>query len=261
MAACDSFLVANLSTPIARWSRQVAIREAHSGTHACARHKFRDTSLAECPTVSVRSVMPKAIVMEHLIPAGVFGPNETTLDIRAYLVPHATGLTLVDTGMSPSGAALDQALAQAGAAWTDVSEVVITHAHPDHTGALGKVRTSAPHVRVFAHPAENLTDTQPLSDGGTVGRLKAFETPGHTPGHLCLLDEDSGAVMVGDCLMVQDGRLVRAFAQFTVDAEQAERSLHHLRRLRPSQMLFSHGPEIDRPWDELDDLLDNPPVT
>ena len=58
--------------------------------------------------------MPTPILMEQVLPAGVLGPHETILDIRAYLVPHPTGLTLVDTGMAPSGHALDQALADAG---------------------------------------------------------------------------------------------------------------------------------------------------
>lgn len=203
--------------------------------------------------------MPTAILMEQVLPAGAIGPEETILDIRAYLVPHQTGLTLVDTGMARNGLALDRALLDAGATWADVSEVVITHAHPDHTGALGHVRASAPHARFFAHPAEGLSNTHPLLDGETVGELRAFATPGHTPGHLCLLDEATGAVLLGDCLMVQDGRLVRAFAQFTVDAALAEQSLHRLRSLRGTRMLFSHGPEIRQPWDELDVLLDNQP--
>jgi glyoxylase-like metal-dependent hydrolase (beta-lactamase superfamily II) len=196
-----------------------------------------------------------SIPMEHVLPAGVLGPNPMAVNVRAHLVPHETGLTLVDTGLDPSGQALDQALAEAGASWADVSEVVITHAHPDHIGALGHVRTSAPHVRIFANPAEGLGDTQPLSDGETIGSLRAFATPGHTAGHQSLVDESSGAVLIGDCLGVMDGQLGRAPEQFTADAEQAERSLHGLRSLRGARMLFAHGPEIDRPWDELDALL------
>ena len=37
--------------------------------------------------------------MEHVIPAGRLGPEPVKLDVRAYLVPHESGLVLVDTGM------------------------------------------------------------------------------------------------------------------------------------------------------------------
>jgi glyoxylase-like metal-dependent hydrolase (beta-lactamase superfamily II) len=53
-----------------------------------------------------------SIPMEHDIPAGAFGPEPVRLDVRAYLAPHATGLVLVDTGLDPSGEAIDAALAQ-----------------------------------------------------------------------------------------------------------------------------------------------------
>jgi hypothetical protein len=39
----------------------------------------------------------RAVVMEHRIPAGALGPEPVTLDVRAYLVTHATGVILVDT--------------------------------------------------------------------------------------------------------------------------------------------------------------------
>jgi glyoxylase-like metal-dependent hydrolase (beta-lactamase superfamily II) len=56
--------------------------------------------------------------------------------VRAYLVTHATGVILIDTGMDASGHALDAALGEASAAWSDVSHVLISHAHRDHVGAL-----------------------------------------------------------------------------------------------------------------------------
>jgi glyoxylase-like metal-dependent hydrolase (beta-lactamase superfamily II) len=196
-----------------------------------------------------------AIPMEHVIPAGILGPDPMTVNVRAYLVPHETGLTLVDTGLEPGGDALDLALADAGASWTDVSDVVITHAHPDHVGALDHVRVAAPKARVHANPAERMAGTLPLSDGDTVNSLRAIATPGHTEGHLSLIDESQSALLVGDCLGVVDGQLVRAPAQFTADGEQAEQSLHHLRSLRGSRMLFAHGHELTQPWAALDALL------
>jgi glyoxylase-like metal-dependent hydrolase (beta-lactamase superfamily II) len=196
-----------------------------------------------------------AVPMEHLIPAGGLGPEPVKLDVRAYLVPHESGLLLVDTGMDASGQALDLALAQCGASWTDVSHVVLTHGHPDHVGALDHLRQEAPGARVLADPVEAIPGTEPLSDGALVGGLRAFATPGHTPGHLSLLDESQGVLIVGDCLGTTDGELVRAPERFTADPEQAEQSLRRLLALRGARMLFGHGPELSRPWEALDVLL------
>jgi glyoxylase-like metal-dependent hydrolase (beta-lactamase superfamily II) len=70
-----------------------------------------------------------------------------------------------------------------------------------------------------------------------------------------LVDESRGLLLVGDCLGVVGGELVRAPARFTSDAAGAEQSLRRLRDLRGSRMLFAHGPEISRPWEALDALL------
>jgi glyoxylase-like metal-dependent hydrolase (beta-lactamase superfamily II) len=198
------------------------------------------------------------IPMEHEIPAGAMGPAPMRLDVRAYLVPHATGLVLVDTGMDPAGDAIQTALAGAGASWSDVSDVVLTHAHPDHVGALDQVKASAPNVTVHAHPSERLPGASAVDDGSRVGTLRVFATPGHTAGHISLIDNDRGALLIGDCLGVVDGQLVRAPDPFTADRETAERSLERLRDLRDlrdGRMLFAHGPEIASPWTALDLLL------
>jgi glyoxylase-like metal-dependent hydrolase (beta-lactamase superfamily II) len=63
----------------------------------------------------------RAIVMEHRIPAGALGPDPVQLDVRTYLVAHASGVILIDTGMDAGGLALDAALGEAGATWPDVS--------------------------------------------------------------------------------------------------------------------------------------------
>lgn len=195
------------------------------------------------------------IAMEYVIPAGALGPEEMTLDVRAYLVPHKSRLVLVDTGMDPTGHALDAALKGAGAEWSDVSQVIITHGHPDHVGALAHVRQVAPGAKFFAHPAEGIVDTKDLSDGDVIGSLRVFATPGHTPGHLSLIDEDRGVLLVGDCVGVVGGQMVRAPEPFTADLEQAEKSLHHLTDLRGARMCFAHGPELDHPWEALDLLI------
>ncbi len=37
-----------------------------------------------------------------------------------------------------------------------------------------------------------------VSDGDRVGRLRVVHTPGHTPGHLCFVDEITGTMLTGD---------------------------------------------------------------
>ncbi len=195
------------------------------------------------------------IRMEEHLPAGALGPFPVALDIRAYLVAYGAGLVLVDTGMDPSGSSIDAALKGGGADWSDVRQIVLTHGHLDHIGGLHHARSSAPSAVVRASPLEMIDGAQPLTEGAIIGSLRAFATPGHTPGHMSLYDEDRSILLVGDCLGVIDGKLVRAPARFTSDRAQAERSLRRLLELRGARMLFAHGPEIDRPWDALDELL------
>jgi glyoxylase-like metal-dependent hydrolase (beta-lactamase superfamily II) len=197
----------------------------------------------------------RPVVMEHRIPAGALGPEPVTLDVRAYLVTHATGVILVDTGMDASGHALDVALGEAGAAWPDVSHVLITHAHRDHVGALDHVRQAAPAAAVMASPMEGLPGLHPLADRDVIGPLRVFASPGHTPGHLSLVDEEQGVLLVGDCVGVVAGRLVRAPERFTADPDVAEQTLRSLLVWRGTRMLFAHGPELASSWDELETLL------
>ena len=197
----------------------------------------------------------RAVVMEHRIPAGALGPEPVTLDVRAYLVTYASGVILVDTGMDASGDALDAALGEAGAAWSDVSHVLISHAHRDHVGALDHVRQAAPAAAVMASPVEGLAGLLPLADRDVIGPLRVVASPGHTPGHLSLVDEEQGVLLVGDCVGVVAGRLVRAPERFTADPGVAEQTLRSLLVWRGARMLFAHGPELASPWDELETLL------
>ena len=41
----------------------------------------------------------KPVIQELRIPAGIAGPAELTMDVRCFIVPHAAGLLLIDTGV------------------------------------------------------------------------------------------------------------------------------------------------------------------
>lgn len=85
--------------------------------------------------------------------------------------------------------------------------VVNTHADRDHTGANRLFN------RIFMHVAEmhRYNDPEmkslvrPLFDGDVIDlgnmRWKIILTPGHTPGHIMLFEEDRGILLSGDSLM------------------------------------------------------------
>lgn len=91
----------------------------------------------------------------------------------------------------------DSALAAvAKSGWT-LSAIVNTHGHWDHVGG-----NEALHERfgvpIFAHPLEEVPNAQAIGTTVMAGTstLQVLRTPGHRPGHVCLLGE--GALFTGD---------------------------------------------------------------
>jgi glyoxylase-like metal-dependent hydrolase (beta-lactamase superfamily II) len=84
------------------------------------------------------SVVEAAITELHM-PPGALGPEAVTSDVRCFVVPHPDGVVLIDTGPPGSTATIRSALSRVGASWSDVSDVVLTHAHFDHVGGLAAV--------------------------------------------------------------------------------------------------------------------------
>lgn len=190
------------------------------------------------------------IVFDIHLPAGITGPDTMDFDVRCFLVPHSTGLVLVDTALPGSADAIGAALDELGATWADVTDILLSHDHPDHVGGLAEVFARAGTATVWGNPP---LSARPLDEGATIRTLTVLHTPGHTAGHVSLLHE-SGALLVGDIVGNQDGALVRAPAAFTADPAEAERSLRRVAALRPSRMLPAHGDEIDQPQQALDQL-------
>jgi glyoxylase-like metal-dependent hydrolase (beta-lactamase superfamily II) len=69
------------------------------------------------------------------------------------------------------------------------TEIMRAFRGPDGAAAL-------PGSTAMAEPDVLLADGDPVPLPGR--RVRALWTPGHTPGHLCLVDEDAGAVLTGD---------------------------------------------------------------
>ncbi len=144
--------------------------------------------------------------------------------IASYLIPHAHGALLVESGPGSTIPALQAGLRAHGFNEKDVTDVLLTHIHLDHAGAAGWFArqgaqvhvhpVGAPHMlnpekllasaaRLYGDQMEQLwgeflpvpeerlkviEDNQVLEIGGL--RLRALDTPGHANHHHVYIFDD-----------------------------------------------------------------------
>lgn len=130
-----------------------------------------------------------------------------------------------------------------------VRAVLLTHGHQDHCAAAPFV-SNAFDAPIWGHAsianevsfpiARSLDDGEVIEVGGSARwRLRCHLTPGHDPGHLCFLEETTGALIVGDMLANPGPVLINLDegGDMTVYLEQLER----LRALSFHLLIPAHG--------------------
>lgn len=83
-----------------------------------------------------------------------------------------------------------------------------------------------------------------LRDGDRLpwgGGCRVIGTPGHTPGHLSLYVEPEDLLIAGDAAVAENGVLVIANPQFTLDPAAAEDSLEKLKHWGAGRMICYHS--------------------
>lgn len=96
------------------------------------------------------------------------------------LVVDGDQVLVVDPGMAPSQAAILDPLGALGFEAAQVTDVVISHHHPDHTvnvGLFGDARVHD-HWAVYDH---DVWDSRPAQGFEVSPSVVLWETPGHTP--------------------------------------------------------------------------------
>lgn len=112
--------------------------------------------------------------------------------------------TLIDVGRDPSIIEKIKA-APTGVGKKQVDQVILTHSHYDHTSMLDEVRrVFNPRVLAFSASLEGvdhrLVGGERLRAADT--RIEVIHTPAHTEDSICLFDEPSGGLFVGDSPVV-----------------------------------------------------------
>jgi hydroxyacylglutathione hydrolase len=183
--------------------------------------------------------------------------------VYSYLVYGET-ITLIDTGVAGAETRIFDYIRSTGRDAGDISQIVLTHSHPDHIGAARAVQEATGCI-IAAHSAEkawienvelqNRERPVPgfatlvggpvevnrfLRDGETTEpdpihgwELEVIHTPGHSPGSISIFMHGNGALFCGDAVPVPGDLPVYD------DALASMQSLRRLREIPGVRVLLS----------------------
>jgi glyoxylase-like metal-dependent hydrolase (beta-lactamase superfamily II) len=146
-------------------------------------------------------------------------------------------VAVVDPGMVPSRAAILDPLAALAVSPDDVTDVILSHHHPDHTVNIALF----PDVRVHDHWATYYRDrwTSRRAEGVRISPgITFWETPGHTPQDITTLVETTDGVAALTHLWVYESSPGSG-----LDVDPALVEEHRTRVLEVAHLIVpGHGP-------------------
>ena len=200
---------------------------------------------------------------------------------------------IVETGTSNDVRAILDAVRAFGLRPADVDHVIVSHVHLDHAGGAGFLLKEMPNATVYVHergykhlvdpsklvasaasalgdmagefgtmapiPPDRLRavrDNETLDLGGRV--LRFFDSPGHAPHQLTVLDEKNRCVYTGDAAGLYfpgDEILIPITPAPGFDLQANLATFRRLLALKPRALLFSHYGPHERPKEAIERQL------
>jgi glyoxylase-like metal-dependent hydrolase (beta-lactamase superfamily II) len=228
----------------------------------------------------------------------------TSVDLRFLGRAHAivtgvlygpSGVALVDPGPTPCLPTLEAGLARQGLSLDDVTHVVLTHIHLDHSAAAGAIVRRQPRARVLVHergaphvinptklvesatrlygehmdrlwgeiaavPASNvdaLRGGEVIEAGGR--SLQVAYTPGHASHHVCYFDASSRVAFVGDTagVRIDGGYILPPTTPPDVDLDLWADSVKTIEAWMPETLFLTHGGPVGHVRTHLRTVVEN----
>jgi glyoxylase-like metal-dependent hydrolase (beta-lactamase superfamily II) len=211
----------------------------------------------------------------------------TRIDLRgvnAYLVrPEGEEPILVDAGTPWGVSSIREEVEDAGHTLGSIEAVLLTHYDVDHVGGLSRLSKAGLDAPVYAaEPDASFLDgtakpplgnhkgvfqrlvgttvrrppltVERLGDGDEVAGFEVRATPGHTPGHVVYLRDETA--FLGDLVREKDGSFEFLPSLLSYDSEKAKESARSLVESFDADVAYvGHGDRVENADEKLRSLV------
>jgi glyoxylase-like metal-dependent hydrolase (beta-lactamase superfamily II) len=180
---------------------------------------------------------------------------------------------LVDTSFPGKGKAILAELAALGVKPQEIKHILLTHFDVDHIGNAAFLQ-QASGATVWASPidipyilgqkprpgikryigmmmkAKLPADLRAFPESNRLGEIEVIPTPGHTPGHVCLLYK--GVLLAGDLVTTRGGQINPSPDMMTWNKKLVMESIKKVASLSFNWICPAHGLPVERGtlWDQ-----------
>jgi glyoxylase-like metal-dependent hydrolase (beta-lactamase superfamily II) len=203
--------------------------------------------------IKARSIMKGMTTAETSeIAKNVFSIKDSFVNL--YLVKNGEHYIAIDAGKDKG--VIQQELNKLKIDTDKIDAVLLTHTDGDHVAGISLFKNASIYISkqeeqllngeksrffLFGNKIDSksyklIEDQQILSIEGI--KIQGFLVPGHTPGSMCYLINDT-LMFTGDALRIEQGKVEKFYAFFNMDTETATHSIGKIVRIPGVQYIFT----------------------